>query len=1383
MIEFTIINKPTSRKKIYSLIALVKTYLNFHIALANFINLLVLFILTSATGLSVNGSPYLLQPSKQELVEFAAGALYDFTIPPAELYHNTGVVKGRLVKLKTNSLVCFADISSNDKTLFTKSNSNGEFLLSPLVFPTTLKIRKFGFKEETTILNSPSDSVLISLTPLEIHKNNSGNKTPIQFGLLLKKALEKFRINDGSEFHESNDPLQKELVYCRISTSVNSEITSLFENFAHKNVNKYALLGDQSDIARYASTNDNTPGLTENNLEFKIDPFFNLPMFIEGYINRMGFFEQNGSLIAVVGVNLEETKNVYYINVADTSIVFLTSHSKSKSRNRIQGPLPEWQENKSSLTEISFSSRIENKNSYIIDCINENEDFRLIQKNKPDQTISKSTLFAVIPDSSLISNAVRDHVMHETLTEAKQQINFSSKFSLSGKSTVFNSETEKLFLKPYKHDFWVQNSCIIPDVKEQKQIQTWENDNRFYSENRLSPANEINGVDSLVKIMNNNIVAVENVYVETDRPDYLAGDTIWFSAFVLDNLHMDSTLISKILYVDLINADNKPEKHLKLIIRDGRTRGDFTLNKDLKNGIFRIRAYTQFMRNLQSEYLFEKDIPVHQSNLSNLIVVNPVINKSADGDSVDLYLHAILPEEYRAQEKQLEVFVRLNDTLSVRRIFNFKKDFNGSMGVFVPSSLSCPFADIRLTLSDKAIISEQRLSLPLKSGINLQFFPESGKMVAGIETVIAYKALDNRGNPVEFDADIIDGNQNIVTHITGNKSGVGKFGLTPQLNQSYKAIITLSGNKYVFNLPVTEPKGYVLNFNSDSKVIYVKNNQNNYKSRHYLLVSVRGVVYTSVEAKLDTKALRIPLPFETYPKGIVQITLFDSLFRPLAERLVFNNRPDQKMLIRVETDKKEYRPREKINLTINVTDAAGKQSESSLAMAVVDASKTDSLSNTADIESYLYLASELKGGIDNKLINLADTTSSGNRNIDLVMMTQGWRNFLWNSIRYSNTLKEMYPVEKRFYIDGTVLNLNNRRPGSDYKLDFFDFKTGYNGIVKVDEKSSFKISVPFFYDSHIFFIQNRNKKERIDDLDFTLDTIPIPVINYRNNELPFVSYKPGYLKILNEKFAEMESLNASNIKYKYLPEVTVKAKSHPWYSKPDITINLDKKDPTGKKYNSIFQMIYEEFGEKAFTAIGFGASGYAIQPILVVNGTPMTAAYCPPCYDALHYQWAASFPVNEISNVKFYEAGSEFSRFVTPPPPPPTSRVSMNEEAPPSFLEGGSPLANIDYLPVVSFTTYSNSYRGNPKGAIIFPFQGIYQAREFYKPNYENNNSKIPDNRSTIYWNPEIKTDSTGKVKVSFYNSDLKGVALIRISGVSYSLKDASTALSHYLSH
>jgi hypothetical protein len=150
-------------------------------------------------------------------------------------------------------------------------------------------------------------------------------------------------------------------------------------------------------------------------------------------------------------------------------------------------------------------------------------------------------------------------------------------------------------------------------------------------------------------------------------------------------------------------------------------------------------------------------------------------------------------------------------------------------------------------------------------------------------------------------------------------------------------------------------------------------------------------------------------------------------------------------------------------------------------------------------------------------------------------------------------------------------------------------------------------------------------------------------------------------------------------------------------------------------------------------------------------------------------------------------AGSEFSRFITSPLPPPSygimTNLSSSSGSPAAFAKASfENIAGHIYLAAISFTTYSNSYRGNPSGAIVFPYQGIYRAREFYQPDYVNNNSKIADNRTTIYWNPEIKTDSTGKARVSFYNSDLKGKALIRISGVSYSLKDASTSVSHYLS-
>ncbi len=1293
-----------------------------------------------------------------------------------KIFQKEGFIKGRIIQSATNAPVCFADIFISNKTSFTKSNSKGEFILGPLEFPASLRIKKFGFEEETLIINNPLDSPLISLTPLEVHNSYSGNKKLLQYDLIFRKALEKLRAgyNSGPDDHS-----KRGLVYCCITSSIDSTVERLFESYAQMNISKGGLRDYQPRISRYASSGDNIPGLTGNRLEFKIDPYVNLPIMAEQFITRKSYIMQDSNQIAMVRVDLDKTINTYYINVADSSVLYIASRFRSGKKERIPGSQTIWQRDKVNSAEISFSHSGRNTEDYLIDWVSMSEEFRLISKNKPQQIISRSAIFVVIPDSSTIYNAVRDQVAHETLTEMRRQINFRAKYLLSANSSAFDSETEKLLLKPYSPSFWARNSCVMPDINARKQITYWENNNIFYSENRRTPEKEIISTDSLVGEMNNNLVEVENVYVETDRTDYLAGDTIWFSAFVLDNLHMDSTALSRILYVDLINSDNSPEKHLKLIISNGRTYGDFVLKQDAKNGIYRLRAYTQYMRNFQGEYLFEKDIPVHQSDFTNMVLVNPSIKRSVEGDSVELRIKTVLPDEYLAQDNRLEVLARLNDTLSVRKTFPIKKSLNGLMGFFVPSSLSCPFVDIRLILSGKAVISEQRLSIPLKSGINLQFFPESGKMVDGIKTAIAYKATDGRGYPAEYKADIVDENNNTIIHISGDDSGVGKFEFTPENNHTYRALVNLQGNKYSFNLPGVEPKGYILNFNSDSGDILIKNNQENHSGRHYLLLSVRGAVYASIETKLDYRPLKIHLPLKMYPKGIVQVTLYDSLFRPLAERLVFNNRSDEKMYINVETDKKIYNRREKVTLTLNVTDASGNPVRSSLSLSVLDASKSDSTVNYPDIESYLYLTSELKGRIDYKLLNLSDTTTAGNTKRDLVMMTQGWRNYLWNSIRYTNTYKVLYPIEKGFCINGSVYNLSNPKSCSGYKLSYLDFKSGFNGIAEVDENNRFKIEIPFYYNSHDYFIQNKNNKDRVGNLGFVLDTFPLPVIPYRNNELPFISYKAGYIKTLDKKFSEIDTDDRLDIKYIKIPEVTITAKSdRTGYSAPDKMIDLDKKDPTGKKYSGLFQMIYEEFGEKAFTISGFGSRGKIHYPILVIDGAPLTDSTCPPCYDFVAYDWAMSIPVNEISDVNFYEAGSKYSQWLSPPPPNPTWKTDLMGRK--LYIAAADPKI---YLPVVSIKTYSKSYRGYPKGAIMFAYQGIYMVREFYQPDYENKNIQAPDNRTTIYWNPEIQTNSTGTAKVSFYNSDLKGKGLIRISGVSFCLKDASTSSARYLSH
>ena len=63
---------------------------------------------------------------------------------------------------------------------------------------------------------------------------------------------------------------------------------------------------------------------------------------------------------------------------------------------------------------------------------------------------------------------------------------------------------------------------------------------------------------------------------------------------------------------------------------------------------------------------------------------------------------------------------------------------------------------------------------------------------------------------------------------------------------------------------------------------------------------------------------------------------------------------------------------------------------------------------------------------------------------------------------------------------------------------------------------------------------------------------------------------------------------------------------------------------------------------------------------------------------------------------------------------------------------------------------------------------GFYKAREFYSPKYDNTNadSKQPDLRSTIYWNPEIKTGKDGNASLTYFNADGTGTYKVTIEGI-----------------
>ncbi|HEY5464944.1 MAG TPA: hypothetical protein VIJ95_16905, partial [Hanamia sp.] len=71
-------------------------------------------------------------------------------------------------------------------------------------------------------------------------------------------------------------------------------------------------------------------------------------------------------------------------------------------------------------------------------------------------------------------------------------------------------------------------------------------------------------------------------------------------------------------------------------------------------------------------------------------------------------------------------------------------------------------------------------------------------------------------------------------------------------------------------------------------------------------------------------------------------------------------------------------------------------------------------------------------------------------------------------------------------------------------------------------------------------------------------------------------------------------------------------------------------------------------------------------------------------------------------------------------------------------------------------------------GVLSIAPMGFYKARKFYSPKYDytNENSERPDLRSTIYWNPKIKTGKDGNASFDYYNADGTGTNKVTIEGI-----------------
>ena len=102
----------------------------------------------------------------------------------------------------------------------------------------------------------------------------------------------------------------------------------------------------------------------------------------------------------------------------------------------------------------------------------------------------------------------------------------------------------------------------------------------------------------------------EKLYMHVDRNFYLAGDILWCKLYVVDaSLHQPLD-ISKVAYVEVLDENNTPALQAKIRLQNGKGNGSLSLPVSIKSGNYKIRTYTNWMKNAGPDYFFEKMITI-----------------------------------------------------------------------------------------------------------------------------------------------------------------------------------------------------------------------------------------------------------------------------------------------------------------------------------------------------------------------------------------------------------------------------------------------------------------------------------------------------------------------------------------------------------------------------------------------------------------------------------------------------------------------------------------------------------------------------------------------------------------------------------------------------
>ncbi|GAB3425616.1 Plug domain-containing protein [Niabella aquatica] len=740
----------------------------------------------------------------------------------------------------------------------------------------------------------------------------------------------------------------------------------------------------------------------------------------------------------------------------------------------------------------------------------------------------------------------------------------------------------------------------------------------------------------------------ERAYLHYDKSSYFPGETIWFKAYVLNEVA--PALESKNFYVDWIDDQGQILKHTVAPLIDGVTNGQFDIPADFKGRYIAVKAYTRWMLNFDSSFLYKKAIQL--------------LNKDS------------------------------------------------------------------LKLPPTAVIK------PV-----LEFFPESGDLIAGFPNKVAFKATDQWGRPVKIKGIVSGSNGKIADSLRVQHDGMGFILLNPVPGAAFTAKWKdEQGKEYTTTLPAVKSSGAniqvkVLPGRREFRVGLSPDLAAASDSVYLIGSMFQHPVFTI--AKSVKGEITGIVPTTNLPYGVLTITLLDKNWKPLAERITYidNNAPFMfTPAMEVQRWGLSYRARNEVKITIPENTGA------SLSVAVTDLSiDADSSDN---ILSTLMLSSDLKGKVYNAAYYFTNPDDVKQQHLDLVMLTNGWRRIHWQQIASGTLPKINYPRDTSYLsLSGTVQGIMPGLIGDGAAAMMIVTQKDQQNkmlLVPVQRNGTFNDPSVILFDTAQVYYQFQDKNLNGAIIQFMPHKLRTPSVGkgYNNLLWPDTAGLWRHLQLAMEL-----NDNTQKARYKELETVTVKAKAKSAVEQMDEkyasglfsggdAIQIDVLNDPFAKTGDVFMFLQGKVAGLQINGQGSGASlswrGGA--PQIYVDEVPSDVSM------------VSSINVNDIAYIKAFR---------------------------PPFMGGfnGSNGAIAIYT-----RRGDDAKRDAGAGIPSSRVEGYTGIREFYSPKYlttEPAPGADRDVRTTLYWNPNVSVDPrTKQAVISFYNNDVTDAFRVVIEGM-----------------